>query len=231
MEIIEKRLLIAKRNSDEIEQLLKDYLPFIKKQLSNFTDVDIEYDDMLSIAMLTFVNCIKQYDEGKGNFLSFSSICIKNRLIDEYRKSSKYKAKIITYDNSSNDSKIYDKVSSFSKYNKDLEKENLNNEIDSLSMELSNFNIAFMELPKICPKQNKARIRCLELAKEVTSDLEMKTTFLNNHKIPQLELAKRFNISTKTIEKHRKYIVTLIILLLGDYPSIKSFLPQYKELK
>ena len=48
-------------------------------------------------------------------------------------------------------------------------------------------------------------------------------------KLPQAQLASALFISPKTIEKHRKYIVTLIILLSGDYPGIRAFLPQYRE--
>jgi hypothetical protein len=47
--------------------------------------------------------------------------------------------------------------------------------------------------------------------------------------LAQAELAKEFGISPKTIEKYRKYIVTLSILLLGDYPGIKAYLPLYRE--
>jgi RNA polymerase sigma factor len=37
---------------------------------------------------------------------------------------------------------------------------------------------------------------------------------------------KRFNLSERTIEKHRRYIVSLTLILSGDYPGIQAFLPR-----
>lgn len=50
---------------------------------------------MLSIAMITFLNCIYQYKTTQGSFLEFSKQCMHNRLIDEMKKQNRYSSKVI----------------------------------------------------------------------------------------------------------------------------------------
>lgn len=98
-----------------------------------------------------------------------------------------------------------------------------------MSLELADYGISFRELTKLCPRQHRSRNLCLFLAKEIVGEDTYKKQLIQSKKLPKTELAGRFQISGKTIEKYRKYIVTLVILLLGDYPGIKTFLPEYKE--
>lgn len=231
MNEIERRLKTAKIDSAETERLLSDYLPFIKKQISDLRHLSLEYDDMLSLAMLTFVGCIKQYTENRGSFLSFCSVCIRNRLIDESRRQKAYADNVIPLypENTENSHAVPELSASLDSYSKEQERLVLCEEIDRLNTSLNSFGIRFQELPKICPKQDRSRRQCLALATEIIHSENYKTTLFNQKKLSQQELAKNLGISAKTVEKHRKYIITLVILLLGDYPGIRSFLPQYRE--
>lgn len=234
MEDFEKRLLLAQQNNKELNRLLSDYIPFIKKQISNKGVFKSDYDDMLSLAMLAFINCVKQYSENKGSFLSFASISIKHRLIDEFRKQQKYSSKLITlYSDEKNDKVVQsaEEHVSLYEYSRQMERQCLSEEISVLSDELASFDIKFTELPKICPKQERARKQCILIAKAIIENERMKNNLLNHHRISQNEISKEFGIHIKTIEKHRKYIVTIAILLMGDYPSIQTFIPQYKEVR
>lgn len=227
MSEIEERVLLAQENTKELDKLLQDYLPFIKKQLVGKTYMGVEYDDMLSLAMLSFVISIRQYKIGHGSFLSFCAACIKNRLIDESRKQLRYNHIITPFDPISDNSALssYEEKISITIYNDDLEHQFLSQEIDALSLELKNYDITLLNLPTICPKQKRAREQCIEIAKKLISDSFALKKFSTNHKIPQTYLAHLCSLSPKTIEKHRKYILTITIILLGDYPCIKAFLP------
>lgn len=116
-------------------------------------------------------------------------------------------------------------------YSREMEQQTLSYEIEELSTALLPFAITFRELPKICPKQDRSRTLCFEIVKMLLSNKDMKTQLFVHKKLSQAELAAQLDISVKTIEKHRKYIVTLAVLMAGDYPNIKTFLPQYKEVR
>lgn len=153
MNDLEQRILLAQQDNCELDSLLADYLPYIKKQLSNMTTLGLEYDDMLSLAMLTFVNCVRQYTENRGGFLNFAAVSIKNRLIDEGRKQKRYSSKLV-------DLESYQDITD---YSIEQERMSLSDEIVALSKALAVFNITFTELPSICPKQDRARNQCIEL--------------------------------------------------------------------
>ncbi len=233
MDDLDKRLALAAEDSGERDRLLRDYLPFLKKLIGSLKDLALEYDDMLSMAMLVFVNCVRQYEIGKGHFLSFVQVCVRNRLIDESRKERK-NHQVIAFPGGDRgdlrDTPVEEAVS-LRQYDRTKERQRLCEEIDGLNEELSHYGILFSQLPKICPKQDRARRQCLEIALAVNGDSTLRSMLTQRRQLPQRELAERFSLSPKTIEKHRKYIVTLAVLLQGDYPGIQAFLPQGKEMK
>lgn len=228
------KIIEAKNDSNKFEQLIKNYIPFIRKNISEIVTTQQQQEEMLTIGMIAFNNSINLYDEKRGSFLAFASTNIKNRVRDELRKEIRYNSKVIPlYNQNDEDKKDTDleKELSIIKYNKEIEKQNLLEEITMFSQDLLNFGIKFSDLPNISPKWKQTKKQCFILANEIIHNEKMKTNFLKEKRIPQTELSKIYNISIKTIEKHRKYIVTVVIMLLGDYPNIKSFLPEYRNAK
>lgn len=228
------RLKNAKTDNAELNQLISDYMPYIKNEVLKTPIFQMEFDDRLSIAMLVFMNCIRQYDEGSGGFFPFVSTCIRNRLIDEGKKLARYHAKVIPFRfDRENDGMENTAITMTSKreYEREQERFSLSEEIDLLSKTLMEVNITFDNLSDICPKQNRSRKQCTALAGEIVSDPALKEQFLHSYRIPQAELARRFGISEKTVEKHRRYIVAIAIILSGDYPGIQAFLPKGGDVK
>lgn len=230
MNPVEERVLKAQQDNAEAEALILEYLPFIKKRTVNIKIDGMDYDDCLSIAMLVFMDCIKQYSQGKGSFLAYAGRCIHNRFVDLWRKESKHSAGLLQ-DAVGHDGQQpeYESRMALEEYSRIEEKEALSQEIDLYSKEIAKLGVSIMELASISPKQERARRQCYLLAEEVTQDESLKKEFQNTHHIPRKELAGRFGISAKTIEKHRKYIMSLCILLMGDYTLIKSYIPYYRE--
>lgn len=228
MNDLSRRLHKAKMDHAELNQLITDYLPFIKKEMMRTPIFQMEFDDRLSLAMLTFMNCVRQYEENAGGFLPFAATCIHNRLIDEGKKLTRYKAKTIPLDTEANDNS--DNIAANSKsiqiYEKEQERLALAEEIEVLSAALSEFGITLGSLAEICPKQNRSRKRCVACAQALVADPILQEQFPKTRRLPQAELAKRMQISEKTVEKHRRYIVVLTLILLGDYPGIQAFLPE-----
>lgn len=231
MSDIANEVLAAQQDRNKLNQLISDYLPFIKKQLSGLQGMRLEYGDMLSLSMLTFSGCVQQYTVEKGNFLAFCSICIRNRLLDESRKQVRYESRIVPLfdDNNENQSCVADGDTAIAVYNTQQEQLSLAQEIESFSTEVKKYGIDFDDLPRICPKQIRSRELCSKLAREIVSTPLLYCGFMTTHRIAQGELSTRFNISPKTIEKHRKYIVTLVVLMGGDFPYIQAFLPNSWE--
>jgi RNA polymerase sigma factor len=229
---MQNRLTIAKSDNNELERLISDYLPFIKETIRNIRITGVEYDDKLSLAMITFMNCVEQYEEDRGSFVAFADSCIRNRLKDESRRQMRHTQKGVSIlnDEVKASDALLDKIS-IDAYMLKQEQNKLSEEIEALSIQLMDYNISFSELPLICPKQKRSRKQCIELGRFVAGNLEMRESLLKTRRLAQSKLAKRYGLSEKTIEKHRKYIVTIAVLLTGDYPYLRAFLPQFIEVK
>ena len=231
MDTLTERIEAAKTDNLEMDRLISEYMPFIKKSASDAGNSGIEYDDRLSLSMLAFLNCVKQYTAERGSFMGFAAACIRNRLFDESRKQISYVKKILPLFPEEDDKTkaSAEDQASIDAYSREQEQVSLSDEIDAFSDRLAEYGISFKELPRICPKQSGARKQCVELGRFVANSEEMRENLFRRRRLAQSELAKAFGLSEKTIEKHRRYIVTIVLLLTGDYPLIRAFLLQYKE--
>ena len=72
----------------------------------------------------------------------------------------------------------------------------------------------FGELPGVCPSQQRARTLCLQLAACVAADGGLRGDFRRTGRLPQGELARRFQISVKMCIRDRGS--SKAILLVGD---------------
>ncbi len=71
MDDLIKRVEAAKKDKNTMDALVSDYLPLLKKEVSGHEASALAYDERLSLAMLVFVGCVKQYDADKGNINNY----------------------------------------------------------------------------------------------------------------------------------------------------------------
>lgn len=206
-----------------LERLLEQYLPFIKKQAARWRGA-LDHDDAVSLAMLAFAGAVRQYRTERGAFLPFAAACIKNRLTDEARRELRRTDKVLPFpEGGAEPSEPF-------AYDRELERQALAEELERYGAALETYGLDFRMLAQCCPKQNRARALCRDLARLVTGDGLLRSDFLRTGRLPQAELAHRSGVSVKTVEKHRKYIVALTVLFAGDFPDIRAFLPKGVEL-
>lgn len=222
VEGLEERLEMARREPAQLDRLLDDYLPFLRGQAARAAPGQLEYDDRLSLAMLTFVGCVRQYTPGRGGFLSFCSVCIRNRLADEERKLRRSPKVVPLF---GEDALSQEREAALAHYDREQERQTLAEEIASYQACLEPYGITFGDLARLCPKRQGARQLCVSAARALVGEAEMAATLVEKKRVAQTELALRLGVSPKTIEKHRKYIAAVALLLLGDYPGIQAFLP------
>lgn len=228
MSDLNERIILAKSNSSELDSLLQDYLPFVQGVISKQGYANVEYDEQLSVALLVFVNCVAQFDVAKGNFLTYLGVAIANRLKDEGKKQARTARHTISLDDTSEDAAIQQAshAASLQGYSVQEERTQLAEEIDALSQALSEYGIAFFELEKVAPRQKRSRRQCAQLARTILQDADMLDTLQRTKRLPAKALAEKSGQSLKTLDKHRRYIMALVVILLGDYPSIQTFIPR-----
>lgn len=232
MDELTGRIAAAKRDNGQLDKLISDYLPFMKKEITRSGGYGIEYDDCLSLAMLVFMNCVWQYEADKGGFLNYYSVALRNRLIDEGKKQARREKHIEIVRTQQDGSEMdWDADISADRYNREKERQGLAEEITLLTQELEPFGITYRELAKSAPKQKRSRALCMLAAQEIIEDPALKKTLFDTRRIAQSEVARRLGVSEKTVEKYRRYIVALAVIIAGEYPQIRAFIPDEKEVE
>ena len=70
----------AKEDLQKADDLIRDYIPFIRSEASKcISRLCTEQDDEYSIAMIAFHEAILGYERGRGAFLSYASMLIRSR--------------------------------------------------------------------------------------------------------------------------------------------------------
>ncbi|WP_411170055.1 RNA polymerase sigma-I factor [Clostridium sp. MB05] len=222
---INEKVMELKNDEKKINDFIEEYKPFIiaycNKSLKRY--IDTTNDDEYSIALMAFYEAIKGYNIDKGSFLSYSQRVIKLRLIDYYRRNKKMlMEKVIEYDGDNRDKFIN---------NRSIENYKLEDisylrklEIEDLTKELIKYNITFKDLVKASPKWKSTRIKYNKILNYIIKSEEVIEEIIKNNKLPISIIEENVGVPRKTIERSRKYIISVIIILLGDYHYIKEYI-------
>ncbi|AEM77639.1 RNA polymerase sigma factor SigI [Thermoanaerobacter wiegelii] len=212
---INDRVYAAKKDPSEREKLIEEYTPFIIKQLSLFTNkyIDEKNSDELSIGLIAFNEAIDSFDDTKGSFLSFSSLLIKRRLIDFLRQNQQNTIPLELYVEKSTD----------------YEAENRKLEMISFVNLLSLYNITLDDLVKQSPKHADTRKIATKIAYTIFENRGLLEYLKSKKNLPIKDLVNILKVSRKTIEKHRKYIIALVIIISEDLPLLKQYISPESE--
>ncbi|HHT42345.1 MAG TPA: RNA polymerase sigma factor SigI [Firmicutes bacterium] len=227
--------LVARAQAGDMvarEQLLQDYRPFFLRVASNSCRkyLVLGRDDEASIAMIAFNEAIDSYDSrGGASFLSFAEIVVKRRMVDYFRRQSRKSDEIplSTFETEENEDSVIQKIEAKEAHTVlqiQEETEQRREEIFRLDQLLSHYGIRFAELVKISPKHQDARDRALQVAKTLISEPELLGYLTRKKSLPLKELEARVDVSRKTLERQRKYIITLALILIGDFHYLQEYL-------
>jgi RNA polymerase sigma factor len=180
-------------------------------------------DDELSIALIAFNAACDSFNSEKGSFFGYAVVLIKNSLIDYFRKSKNIP--FLVFDNEDETFDYIDNSLSLNNYQLEIVNKRRAEEIIQFSRELRAYKLDFTQLIDSSPKHIDTRNSLLN-----TASLCSKTEFIVNYirekkQLPVKEIVILTNTNRKFIEKWRRYLVTLILILVSNqYPYIRSYL-------
>ena len=214
------------------EQILQDYRPFYLRVASGTCKkyLVLGRDDEASIAMIAFNEAIDSYNvDGGASFFSFAEIVIKRRMVDHFRRQSKRTDEIplSSFEREEQEDSVLQKIESKEAQTVlqiQEETEERREEIFRLDQLLSHYGIRFSDLVKVSPKHQDARDRALQVAKVLAGDPELLAYLTTRKSLPLKELEERVEVSRKTLERQRKYIISLTLILIGDFYHLQEYL-------
>ena len=225
-------IIMAQSGDRDIrEQLIAEYLPFIRRTVRHLTHtVFVEQLDEYSIALAAFNEAIDRYDAtGQVPFEPYARILIKHRLTDWYRRQKNASQTL------SLSSQIPENSLSLGEQLADPKSEDVQANLEfqesmlCLQAQLEHLGFTLNDLVTRFPKHRDTRLLCLRLARCLSSENSLFERLLQSGQLPGKDLSRRCNVPVKTIERNRPAIILLALLLKSDLQTIQTYIKRFER--
>ncbi|MHB9146011.1 MAG: RNA polymerase sigma factor SigI [Symbiobacteriia bacterium] len=212
-------------------RLIEKFQPFVLSIASRVSGrfVQAGRDDEVSIGLLGFNEAIDSYDPAKGvSFLGFAEMVMRRRLIDHFRKEGQRREVPLTgFDEEDDEGQTYNAVQSrrsVEEFSARGEAEDRHEEILRYQKRLQEYGISLQELVSLTPKHEDARRRAMEAAQVVASKPEYRAHLARKGELPLKLLEADVQVSRKTLERQRKYIIAIALALMDDFVYLRDYI-------
>lgn len=235
--VVEEQLeSIHNGDKQALNRFIAAYQPFVAKVASRFAKryIDPAKDDEYSIALQAFHEAIMNYSQRGGtSFFNFAETVIRRRLIDYVRKEKKHQAQIpySSFEIVDDEDHAVNPVEigqAMDQYALELEAKERKSEIIELNHALSPFGITFMDLAECSPKHADSRKMLMDIGKMLGEDAELMKSLISKNMLPIKELLELVQVSRKTLERNRKYIIAIALIHSGSYPHLQEYVTTKK---
>ncbi len=187
-------------------------------------------DDEWSESLIAFDHAIDTFDDSKGNFLTYARVVIEHRLTDYFRSQNRYTSEMdiepavftgASEDDSETGIALRQQIAVKSSVN---DENPLRDEILALTEELKKYEISFTELVSCSPKAAKTKTACRRIVAMITADEALMADFMRTGRLPGKKITEKLKIPPKILERHRKYLVTAVLIVSGEYPGLADYI-------
>lgn len=229
-----RKVYMAKENMQKADELIRAYIPFIRSEVSRFmARICTEQDDEFSIAMIAFHEAIQGYHKEQGAFLNYASLVIRNRLIDYRRKESRHQGHISLHEEQGEDGQtlLEQLTDQTDHYEQSVNLEATRQEIEELSGVMEGFGVSFTDVAENCPKQERTMMACAAAIRYAAENKGLLEELLRTRKLPMAQLVSGSGMERKTLERHRKYILVMLLIQTNGYEIIRGHLHHVLKMK
>ena len=217
----------AKKDPRKADELIRSYIPFIRSEAAKcISRVCTEQDDEYSIALIAFHEAILGYERERGAFLGYASMLIKSRIIDYRRREARHQGQVSIYAESGEDDRtILDEMADGrDRYEEAVNLEATKQEIAELSAVMARFGVSFSDVADHSPRQERTLEACTRAVRWAAGDELLLEELLRTGKLPMARLVQGSGAERKTLERHRKYILAMLLIQTNGYEIIRGHL-------
>jgi len=230
-EQVSRETLISAKNGDPLvrEELIRSHKAFIARVSSKICSRYLTWDndDELSIALLAFNEAIDSFDpHGGASFHSFVQMVIRRRLVDYFRKEGKHQHLSLSPMNLEDEElSRYDLDASQEQYQEIEKQDALAEVIENYVRVLCYYKVTLDDLLKVSPKQKDSKQTLLKAALALSNNPGLMAYLKTHRLLPIKELEVLTGVKRKALEKGRKYLIALALILSEPafYP-LKTFM-------
>ncbi|HBI85623.1 MAG TPA: RNA polymerase subunit sigma [Ruminococcus sp.] len=223
------RVTEAKSDSNAADALIADYMPFIRSETAKFLKRQpVPEDDELSIAMFAFYEAICSYSRLRGAFLKYAALQIRSRLIDNYRREKRSRGQISLNAAADDDqTELMETIADpHDEYDAHDMREATQEEIRELSEQMETFGVSMTDIAENAPKQSRTLAICQKAVYYARKHPDVLEEFLRTKRVPLAKLAEGAAVERKTLERHRKYLVAVLLICTNGYEILRGYIMQ-----
>lgn len=219
----------AKADMRAANALIGAYMPFIKAQVAQFLGrPPVEgQDDTLSVAMIAFHEAIVHYTRERGAFLAYAALRIRSRLIDFQRSQARHGQTVSLH------APVDDKGTPLAHTlpgeddhaDTVVLRQATRAEIEELARQMRAFGVTFTDVAQNAPRQQRTLQACRDAVQRAMQTPGLLETFVRTKRLPLGQLCTD-GAERKTLERHRKYLVALLLIQTNGYEIIRGHLMQ-----
>lgn len=198
------------------EEFLKIYQPYVLQVTEKFCGKRLEWgkDDQLSVGLIALNEAVDRYSPDRsGSFPAFAGMVIKSRLKDYYRREKRQLPTEVNFlqEEGGGDPAGYGPA--WDAYREEKAARERGAEIEEYKKMLAYFDISFSELVEIAPKREDSRRQLISAARELAMSQQNIESLFRHRRVPLNELSAACGVARKTLERGRKYIIAISIVL------------------
>lgn len=215
---MEELVLRAQQGDRQLrEQLLQEYQPFIVKIASQTVGRFLNWgvDEELNIALTAFDEAILRFQQKKGTpFLPFAALVIRSRLLDWLRAEQRHQHLSLDIENEQEENFSPAELQlSLAQYQARSLAEERGLELALLEEKLRPFAISFNDLVDSAPRHRDTKQALVKAARYLAQNQSLFQQLLEKKTVPAKQLAEVSGVSLKTLEKGRKYLIAVALIL------------------
>lgn len=223
--LILQEIHAARQDPRAADSFIEKYLPFIRAEAAKFTG-SRQDEDAVSIAMFAFYEALMSYQSSRGVFLRLAAKAIKNRLIDAYRKEQRHKDVISYHQDEGDESPMLERIAAGDPIQDLTHREAARTELAHFAAQLHAFGLSLADVAGCCPRQERTLTACLTVLEYARAHPLIFDQLLQTKKLPVTELAQHTRVERKTIERHRKYLIAILLAYTNGFEIIRGHLYQ-----
>ena len=97
-------------------------------------------------------------------------------------------------------------------------------EIEELSAVMADFGVSFSDVADNSPKQERTLEACASAIRYAAENRHLLDELLKTRKLPMAQLVIGSGAERKTLERHRKYILAMLLIQTNGYEIIRGHL-------
>lgn len=212
--------LRAKHSPEAMEQLKHHYQPLIAARV--MLHMGFWRPEYIEAGQTALEEAVMSYQIGRGSFTTHLRQVLKFRLIDLRRREKL--DKVVPASSLSEEHHTHAVNSaSLNAYHEDQAVQQRREEIGLFTGDLQALGLSLQDIAAASPKHAETRSVCRRACRYLRANPELLEKAAGG-RVPLRELSGMLDVSIKTLERHRKYLVACAVALDKEYHCIMEYI-------